>query len=98
MSKSIQPVSVWVGGEVKTAKYLGMISVNDNLESSATFYYQLYAEALDEQGLPIIGESLIGGNLTMDGQDYEDWGNQSGVDINTWAYNWSASKLNIVII
>ena len=75
-----------------------MISVNDNLESSATFYYQLYAEALDEQGLPIIGESLIGGNLTMDGQDYEDWGNQSGVDINTWAYNWSASKLNIVII
>lgn len=98
MAKSIQPVSVWVGGEVKTAKYLGMISVNDNLETSATFYYQLYAEALDEQGLPIIGESLIGGNLTMDGQDYEDWGNQSGVDINTWAYSWSTSKLNIVII
>lgn len=98
MAKSIQPVSVWVGGEVKIAKYLGMISVNDNLETSATFYYQLYAEAMDEQGLPIMGASLVGGNLTMDGQDYEDWGSQSGSDINTWAYDWAAGKLNLVII
>jgi hypothetical protein len=98
MANKIQPVNVWVNGEVKVAEWLSMRSINDDLESSATFYYELCENAQDENQQDIKGSSVTGGNLTMDGQDYEDWGNQSGVDINTWAYDWAASKLNIVII
>lgn len=97
MAKQISPVNVWVNGEVKEAKYFGMISVNDNLETSATFYYQLFeAQVVDE--VEVEGQSVAVGNLTMDGQDYEDWGSQSGVDINTWAYDWAAAKLNLTIL
>lgn len=97
MAKQISPVNVWVNGEVKEAKYFSMISVNDNLETSATFYYQLF-EAKVEDEVETEGASVAVGNLTMDGQDYEDWGSQSGVDINTWAYNWAAGKLNLTIV
>lgn len=98
MSKQIQAVDVWVGGDVKVAKYISMISVNDNLETSATFYYQLHEETMDEQDQPVMGASLVAGNLTMNGQSYDDWGSQSGVDINTWAFQWAAEQLNLVIV
>ena len=98
MAKKIQPVNVWVNGEVKVAEWLSMRSINDDLETSATFFYELCENAKDEEQNDVKGSSVTGGNLTMAGQDYEDWGNQSGTDINTWAYEWAASKLNIVII
>jgi len=41
---------------------------------------------------------LSQGNLTMSGQDYSDWGDQSGNDINGWAYTWAANLLNITIL
>jgi len=97
MAKQISPVNVWVNGESKEAKYFGMISVNDNLETSATFYYQLF-EAKVEDEVESEGASVANGNLTMDSQDYSDWGSQSGVDINTWAYDWAAGKLNLTIV
>lgn len=40
--------------------------------------------------------NLVQGNLTMDGQDYQDW--DSTTSANEWAYNWAASKLNLVLI
>jgi hypothetical protein len=98
MAKKIQPVSVWVGGEVKTAEWMNMRSINDDLETTATFYYELLENGKDEDQNDIPSTSLVGGNLTMAGQDYQDWGNQSGTDINTWAYDWAAGQLNLVII
>jgi hypothetical protein len=98
MAKKIEPVNIWVGGEVKVAEWISLLSVNDNLETSATFYYNLSTNAKDEQDVDIVGDSLAVGNLTIDGQDYQDWGNQAGTDINTWAYDWAANKLNVVII
>lgn len=98
MAKQISPVNVWVNGESKEAKFFSMISINDNLETSATFYYQLLEAKVDEDGVESEGASVANGNLTMDGVDYSDWGSQSGVDINTWAYDWAAAKLNLTIV
>lgn len=36
MAKQISPVNVWVNGESKEAKYLQVMGINDNYESSAT--------------------------------------------------------------
>lgn len=94
----IQPVNVWKNGEETQAHYFSLVSIYDNLQSSATFYYQLFSQTQNEQEENVPGSPLSDGNLTIGGQDYIDWGTQSGVDINTWAYDWAAGQLNLVII
>jgi len=99
----IQPVNIWINGEVKVAEQFTLRSINDDLESTATFYYELKEADVttqDADGNDVVnsGAAIANGNCTMSGVDYEDWGNQSGVDINTWAYNWAASQLNLTII
>jgi len=96
--KKIQPVNIWVNGESKEAKYFSVTCINDNYENSATNYWQLYDAIVDEEGNEKMGMQVSAGNLTIDGQDYVNWGDQPAMAINTWIYNWSASKLNIVII
>ena len=103
MAKQIQPVNIWVNGMVKVAEQFTLRSINDDLETSATFYYELKegdVTTQDSEGNDVTtqGAVIAVGNLGMDGQDYQDWGNQSGTDINTWAYNWAAGKLNLTII
>lgn len=103
MAKQIQPVSVWNNGQVKTAEQLSLRSIGDDLETSAQFYYELKEADVttqDAEGNDVVtpGSVVSVGNLGMSGQDYSDWGAQSGVDINDWAYSWAADKLNIVII
>jgi hypothetical protein len=97
MAKQIQPVNVWVNGEIKIAEYLQVTCINDNYESSATNYWQLFTKVQDEQGNKQ-GEQIAQGNLTIDGQDYIDWGDQPAMAINTWIYNWSANKINLIIL
>ena len=87
--KAITPVSIWNGGQTKTANNLEMAIVHDNLESSATFYWQLLDVTTDEDG-NTSNASLAQGNLTIAGQDYQDWD-----DSNDAAYTWAASQLNL---
>lgn len=95
----IEPVSVWKDGQVKTAEQFSLRSIGDDLESSAQFYYELKeAEVADADGNVSGGSVLAVGNLGMSGQDYIDWGSQSGSDINQWAYEWAADKLNVVLV
>ena len=42
--KTISPVTSWVNGQVTEAKVLNAYVINDNLVSSATFYYLLLSE------------------------------------------------------
>lgn len=96
---NIQPVQIWVNGEVKTASVFTLRSINDDLETSATFYYELKeADSQNPDGNTISGSTLANGNCNMSGQDYTDWGDQSGNNINQWAYDWAAGQLNITII
>lgn len=96
--KQIQPVNVWINGEIKVAEYLQVACVHDNYESSATNYWQLYTKVQDEEGNDKQGEAIAQGNLTIDGQDYINWGDQPAMSINAWICNWVATKLNITII
>jgi hypothetical protein len=85
--KQIQPITLWVNGQQKTATQFSLIIINDNLLDSATFYWQL----LDADSV-----KLQDGNLTMDAADYAVW--SSAQDINLAAYQWAASKLNITLV
>ena len=96
---NIQPVQIWSNGSVKTAEAFTLRAIADDLETSATFYGEMKeADSQDADGNPISGSVLANGNLGMSGQDYDDWGNQSGTNINTWAYEWAGDQLNITII
>jgi len=84
--KQIQPITLWVNGQQKTASLFNLIIINDNLLNSATFYWQL---------LDADASKLADGNLTMGEPDYDVWG--SSADINIAAYQWAASQLNITL-
>jgi hypothetical protein len=96
--KQIQPLQIWSNGTLKTAEYLQVIGINDNYESSATNYWQLFTKVTDPEGLEVAGEQLAEGNLTITGQDYIDWGNEPAMNVNAWIYNWVAIQINVVII
>jgi len=98
MAKQIAPVNVWVNGQSKEAKYLQVTGINDNYESSATNYWQMFTMNVDAEGVESVGEAVASGNCTIQGQDYIDWGNQPAMAINEWIYNWVATQLNLTIL
>jgi hypothetical protein len=81
--KNIQPISIWDNGTVQEASVLNTYVINDNLSTSATFYYTLLSESMQQ---------LAQGNLTMSGDDYDAW------ETNDYAYDWVAGQLNLTII
>ena len=91
--KQIQPVSIWVNGQVKTGSWLNAYIINDNLSSSATFYWSILASGTEEG---TAGEKLSEGNSTIDGENYIVWGESA--DINLAAYQWIASQLGLTLI
>ena len=90
--KSINNVQVWKNGEEKQANTFNLILINDDLATSATFYYQLIASSTDEEG-NVSTEQLADGNCSMSGEDYTNWD-----DSNDGAYNYVAGKLNLTIV
>ena len=85
--KAIQPVSIWANGSNSQATQLSLTIINDNLDTSATLYYQLLSED---------GTQLAQGNLVIDGEEYQTWGEAS--DINSEAYVIAATKLSLILI
>lgn len=92
--KSIEPISIWKNGESQEANLLNAYIINDNLQSSCSFYYQLCSSGQGTEALPlVIGQTLAEGNITMAGDDYINWD-----DSNDAAYAYIAEKLNLTII
>lgn len=91
--KQIQPVSIWVNGQVKEGSWLNAYIINDNLSSSATFYWSILASGSEPDSA---GEKLSEGNSTIDGENYIVWG--EAADINLAAYQWIASQLGLTLI
>jgi hypothetical protein len=87
--KQIQPVNIWVNGEQKQGTQFSVTGNYDNYKSEATNQWQIFDAD---------SNVLASSNLTIDGQDYIDWGNQPAMAINEWIYNWVADKLNLTII
>jgi hypothetical protein len=80
--KTIESIPIWDNGQNKEADILNAYAVNVTLGTSATFYYTLSNEA----------EQLAQGNLTMSGDDYQEW------NADEFAYDWIAEQLNLTII
>ncbi len=80
--KTIKAVSIWDNGTTQEASILNAYAVNVSLGNSATFYYSLMSESMQQ---------LAQGNLSMSGEDYLQW------DVDTFAWDWIASQLNLVI-
>ena len=89
--KQIQPVSIWYNGSFTNANIFNLYVINDNLSTSATFYYALFSGTINE-----LGTKLAEGNLVMEGFDYEAF--TTSPDSNAYAYQWGATQLNLTII
>jgi hypothetical protein len=85
--KTILPVTSWVNGQSVEAKVLNAYVINDNLISSATFYYVLFSENQDGT----LGAGVAQGNLVMTGEAYSAYGT------NPFAWDWVASTLKLTI-
>lgn len=86
--KQIQPITSWANGQGVDAKILNAYVINDNLISSATFYYALLSENNDGT----VGSGVAQGNLTITGDPYLSW------QTNNQAWDYIASTLNLTII
>lgn len=90
--KTIQAINVWQNGQVKSATKFNMNIIFDDLETSATFYYELLVVNTDAEGNETT-EQVAQGNLSMIGADYQAWD-----DSNDGAYTWGANQLSLTII
>jgi hypothetical protein len=85
--KQITPISIWDNGTVQEATVLNTYAINVQLNNSATFWWGLYS-TLDGN----IANQLSQGNLTMSGEAYAEWQEDS------YAWDWVAGQLNLTII
>jgi hypothetical protein len=92
--KKIEPVTIWKNGESQKANLLNAYIINDNLQSSCSFYYSLNAGGEGTESMPlVIGQTLAEGNITMDGENYLAWDGD-----NDYAFTYIAEKLNLTLI
>jgi len=96
--KQIQPITIWINGEEKIAEYISVTGVYDNNASEAKEFWQLYTKIVDEQGVAETGEQIAQGNISIQGQDYINWGDQPAMNVNAWIYDWVAQQINATII
>jgi hypothetical protein len=85
--KQIQPLSIWYNGQIVQATILNMICINDNLTTSATFYYALFVDA---------NFQVASGNIIMTNADYITF--STSTTANDYAYEWGATQLNLTLV
>ena len=85
--KTIEAVSIWDNGTNQQGVILNAYAVNVTLNTSATFWYAIYAET--EEGY--VGNQLAQGNLNMSGDDYAAW------QEDTAAWDFIATTLGLTI-
>jgi hypothetical protein len=92
--RQIEPIQIWKDGEQLEANLLNAYIINDNLQSSCSFYYSLNTSGEGTEAMPLImGQAVAEGNLTMDGENYLAWNGS-----NDYAYAYIAEKLNLTLI
>ena len=92
--RKIEPIQAWKNGEQLEANLLNAYIINDNLQSSCSFYYSLNTSGEGTESMPLImGQAVAEGNLTMDGENYLAWNGS-----NDYAFSYIAEKLNLTLI
>jgi hypothetical protein len=84
--KNIEPIQIWKNGQLLTASVLDAIIINDDLSTSCTFYWMIKGEGESNQ-------PLSAGNLTMSGEDYDNWDGS-----NDYAFSYIAEQINVTIL
>jgi hypothetical protein len=83
---AIQPVQIWSNGQTLVGNNLDAYSIYDNLTSESKFYYQIQKDT----------QSLIAGNVSILGDDYDSWKINN---FNTeWALTFICNQLNLTPI
>jgi hypothetical protein len=83
---AIQPVQIWSNGQTLAGNNLDAYSIYDNLTSECKFYYQIQKDI----------QSLINGNISIVGNDYDLWmTNNFATD---WALTFICTQLNLTPI
>tara|TARA_R110000868_G_scaffold2535_1_gene18325 strand:- start:1243 stop:1551 length:309 start_codon:yes stop_codon:yes gene_type:complete len=80
--KTISAVQSWANGQVVEATILDAYAIQDNLTSSATFWYGIFDDDMGQ---------VFQGNLVMTGSDY------TAYLTNQFAWDWVAQQLNLTI-
>ena len=92
--KQIETVTIWNNGQEKQANILNAYIINDNLETSCTFYYQLCEGGQGTEEMPLVqGMTLADGNVTMTGENYLAWNGS-----NDYAFSYIAEQLNLTLL
>jgi hypothetical protein len=81
--KNIQPITTWVKGESVTATVFNLRPIYGELFQFTNFYYQLL-----DNNLAVVAD----GNLNLEGQDYQAWGNDDN-----YPYDYASEQLNLTI-
>ena len=82
----IEPVQIWSNGQTLAGDNLDAYSIYDNLTSESKFYYQIQKDT----------QSLISGNISIVGNDYNLWmANNFATD---WALTYICQQLNLTPI
>jgi len=92
---NIQPIQTWYQGAEREANVFSLYLTGDNLIDSASFQYQLIEELVIDRE-EIKSQTLITGQLAINGADYAQW--DAEVDANAWIYQWAADQLNLILI
>lgn len=87
--KQIKPIQIWTPEGKIDAVFFDARIINDDLETSASFYWNLNAQ--DEEGN--VGKQLIDGNVGMIGEDYQNWDGN-----NDAAYQFVANTIGVELI
>lgn len=85
--KTIEAVSIWDNGVNQQGVILNSYAVNVTLNTSATFWYGIFAETVEGN----VGQQLTQGNLVMAGEAYAEWSQDA------YAWDWIAEQLNLTI-
>jgi beta-lactamase class D len=96
--KQIKPIQIWDKGTLKNAEFLQVTGINDNYESFATNYWQLFTKMINTEGIESPGEQVAQGNTTISGADYNAWCDVPSMSVNDWIYNWNAEQINVTIM
>lgn len=84
--KTIEPKLIWYNGQEVEATVLNSFAMDLILNVSANFNFFLYKE--NESGMLT---QVNNGLLRMEGQDYQDW------DQDSYAWDWISTKLGVTI-
>jgi hypothetical protein len=89
--KKIQALSLWYDGAFKDATLFAVSVNNIVLGTSASISFALYSSFENEADYP--DRLLNSGVLSLEGQEYLDWGTDDN-----YVWEWAANKLNLTII